>query len=417
MENSAVILIIPSASYRTGPFMNAIKKLDLKVLVISDKSQVFSGKYPDNLIIINFNHWKDKSVEISKWAKNNGLKAVIGVDEESIVLAANLSNFLNVDHNSIESVLLTKNKYLMRTELIKTGLCSPWFKIFSIYESSNKIINEISFPCVIKPTFLSGSRGVMRVNTKKELSEGIKTLNELLSLDELRKRGGKQSDYIMIEEYIPGKEVAIEGIVSEGKLTMLAIFDKPELLEGPTFEETIIVTPSVLTKKIQYSLLETLQVVVKALGIVKGPVHAEARINRNGNYILECASRSIGGLCSKVLEFQGGISLEELILRSYLGRNIEKSKLIGNARGVMMMPTEKKGILKEIGGVKDALVVKGVTDLQITVKPGEKLQPLPKGDRYLGFIFAGGNNQEFVINALKNAWSKIEIVLENDLSK
>ena len=417
MGNSAVILIIPSASYRTGPFMNAIKKLDLKVLVISDKSQVFSGKYPDNLIIINFNHWKDKSVEISKWAKNNGLKAVIGVDEESIVLAANLSNFLNVDHNSIESVLLTKNKYLMRTELKKTGLCSPWFKIFSIYESSNKIINEISFPCVIKPTFLSGSRGVMRVNTKKEFSEGIKTLNELLSLDELRKRGGKQSDYIMIEEYIPGKEVAIEGIVSEGKLTMLAIFDKPELLEGPTFEETIIVTPSVLTKKIQYSLLETLQVVVKALGIVKGPVHAEARINRNGNYILECASRSIGGLCSKVLEFQGGISLEELILRSYLGRNIEKSKLIGNARGVMMMPTEKKGILKEIGGVKDALVVNGVTDLQITVKPGEKLQPLPKGDRYLGFIFAEGNNQEFVINALKNAWSKIEIVLENDLSK
>ena len=416
MGNSAVILIIPSASYRTGPFMNAIKKLDLKVLVISDKSQVFSGKYPDNLIIINFNHWKDKSVEISKWAKNNGLKAVIGVDEESIVLAANLSNFLNVDHNSIESVLLTKNKYLMRTELKKTGLCSPWFKIFSIYESSNKIINEISFPCVIKPTFLSGSRGVMRVNTKKELSEGIKTLNELLSLDELRKRAGKQSDYIMIEEYIPGKEVAIEGIVSEGKLTMLAIFDKPELLEGPTFEETIIVTPSVLTKKIQYSLLETLQIVVKALGIVKGPVHAEARINKNGNYILECASRSIGGLCSKVLEFQGGISLEELILRAYLGRNIEKSKLIGNARGVMMMPTEKKGILKEIGGVKDALVVNGVTDLQITVKPGEKLQPLPKGDRYLGFIFAEGNNQEFVINALKNAWSKIEIVLENDLS-
>ena len=177
MGNSAVILIIPSASYRTGPFMNAIKKLDLKVLVISDKSQVFSGKYPDNLIIINFNHWKDKSVEISKWAKNNGLKAVIGVDEESIVLAANLSNFLNVDHNSIESVLLTKNKYLMRTELKKTGLCSPWFKIFSIYESSNKIINEISLPCVIKPTFLSGSRGVMRVNTKKELLQFCKKTN------------------------------------------------------------------------------------------------------------------------------------------------------------------------------------------------------------------------------------------------
>jgi len=413
MGNSAVILIIPSASYRTGPFMNAIKKLDLKVLVISDKSQVFSGKYPDNLIIINFNHWKDKSVEISKWAKNNGLKAVIGVDEESIVLAANLSNFLNVDHNSIESVLLTKNKYLMRTELKKTGLCSPWFKIFSIYESSNKIINEISFPCVIKPTFLSASRGVIRVNTIKELANGIKTINELLSLEEIRERGGEKSDWILVEEYIPGKEVAIEGIVSEGKLKVLAVFDKPEPLVGPTFEETIFVTPSILPEKTLYSLFETAEIAVNTLGIVKGPVHIEIRINSSGNYILECASRSIGGICSNVLEFHGGMSLEELILRSYLGRNVEKTKLTDTARGVMMMPNEKSGILKEIRGVEDALNVKGVTDLQITLKPGENLEPLPKGDRYLGFIFAEDKDQELVIKALKNAWSKIAVVLEN----
>ena len=412
MEKSAVILIIPSSSYRTGPFINAVKKLDLKVLIISDKSQVFSGKYPENLIIINFNHWKERSDEISKWAKNNCLKAVIGVDEESIVLAANISNFLNVEHNSVDSVLLTKDKYSMRNELLKVGVKSPWFKRFSIHESTNNIVNEISFPCVIKPTFLSASRGVLRVNTIKELSDSIKILHELLSLDELRKRGGEQSEWILFEEYIPGKEVAIEGIVSKGKVKILAVFDKPEPLEGPTFEETIIVTPSILTKNIQYSLFETLQIVVKALGIVKGPVHAEARINRNGNYILECASRSIGGLCSKVFEFQGGMSLEELILRSYLGRNIENSKLIANARGVMMMPTEKVGILKEIRGVKDVLAVKGITDIKITVKPDEKLEPLPKGDRYLGFIFAKGNDQEFVIKALKNAWSKIEVVLK-----
>ena len=142
-------------------------------------------------------------------------------------------------------------------------------------------------------------------------------------------------------------------------------------------------------------------------------MHIEVRINSSGNYILECASRSIGGLCSKVLEFQGGMSLEELILRSYLGRNVEKSKLTGSAKGVMMMPTEKKGILKEMRGVEDALNIKGVTDLKITVKPGEKLQPLPKGDRYLGFIFAEDKNQELVIKALKNAWSKIAVVLEN----
>jgi len=413
MEDSAVILIIPSASYRTSAFITVVEKLDLKVLVISDKSQVFSGKYPDNLMIINFHHWKDRLDEISEWSERNGLKAVIGVDEESIVLAANLSNYLKVEHNPVESVLLTKDKYLMRFELKNARLNSPWFKRFSIHDSPNKIINEISFPCVIKPTFLSASRGVIRVNTTKELAKGIKTINELLSLEEIRERGGEQSDWILVEEYIPGKEVAIEGIVSESKLKVLAVFDKPEPPVGPTFEETIFVTPSILPEKTLYSLFKTAQNAVNALGIVKGPVHIEVRINSRGNYILECASRSIGGLCSKILEFQGGMSLEELILRSYLGRNVEKSKLTGSARGVMMMPTEKMGTLKEIRGVENALNVKGVIDLQITVKPGEKLEPLPKGDRYLGFIFAEDENQELVIKALKNAWSKIGVVLEN----
>jgi len=413
MGDSAVILIIPSASYRTSAFITVVEKLDLKVLVISDKSQVFSGKYPDNLMIMNFHHWKDRLVEITEWSERNGLRAVIGVDEESILLAAILGKYLKVEHNPVESILITKNKYLMRLELKKSRLNSPWFKRFSIHDSSNKIINEISFPCVIKPTFLSASQGVIRVNTMKELDKGLKTINELLTLEEIRDRGGEQADWILIEEYIPGKEVSIEGIVSEGKLKVLAVFDKPDPLVGPTFEETIIVTPSILPEKTLYTLFENAQNAVNALEIVKGPVHIEVRINSSGNYILECASRSIGGLCSKVLEFQGGISLEELILRSYLGRNVERSKLTGSARGVMMMPTEKRGILKEMRGVADALNVKGITELQITVKPGEKLEPLPKGGRYLGFIFAENKDQELVIKALKNAWSKIRVVLEN----
>jgi len=135
---------------------------------------------------------------------------------------------------------------------------------------------------------------------------------------------------------------------------------------------------------------------LQALGISKGPVHIELRINDHGNYILECAARSIGGLCSKVLEFKGGMSLEELILRSALGRNVEKTQLIDKAKGVMMMPTEKRGILREIHGIKAALAVKGITDLQTTIKPGEMLEPLPKGDRYLGFLFAEGKDQDTV---------------------
>ena len=176
----------------------------------------------------------------------------------------------------------------------------------------------------------------------------------------------------------------------------------------------VLLLPSLLGITPEFSIFETTQNAINALRIVQGPVHVELRINSNGTYILECASRSIGGLCSKVLVFNDGMSLEELILRSCLGRNVTKSQLSSYARGVMMMPTEKMGILKEIKGVEDALNVKGVTDLKMNVKSGEKLEPLPKGDRYLGFIFAAGNDKELVIKSLKNAWSKIEVVLENN---
>ena len=409
----AVILIIPSASYRSNAFMNAADKLDLKILVVTDNSQVFSDQFPDNIITMNFDHWTEKLDEISEWSDRFNLMAVIGVDEESILLAAIFSQYLGIEHNSIESVMRTKNKLLMRFELKKARMNCPWFRSFSIEKLPDDIIEEINFPCVIKPTFLSASQGVLRVNNEQEFKEGFQILTDLLSQKKIKKRGGEEANYIMAEEYIPGNEVSIEGIVSQGKLKILAIFDKPEPLEGPTFEETIFVTPTTLSGSMQSSLYETAQQAMETLGIVKGPVHIEVRINSNGNYILECASRSIGGMCSKILEFQGGMSLEELILRSSLGRNIEKSNLSDTAKGVMMMPINNSGKLKEMRGVEEAISVDGITDLQITIKPGEMLDPLPKGDRYLGFLFAEGKNQEMVIKDLKNAWSKIEVVTED----
>ena len=392
--------------------MDAATKLDLKVLVITDKSQVFSEYYPEKVITMNFEHWEEGLENIREWSERYDLKAVIGVDEESIILAAKLSESLCIEHNSLESVKLTKNKYLMRRELKKSGLKSPWFKRFSIDEKPKDIFTELRLPCVLKPTFLSASQGVLRVNSFKDFVKGFELLSDLLTEMKVKKRGGDQVKWILVEEYIPGKEVSIEGIVNEGKLKDLAIFDKPEPLEGPIFQETILITPSILDEHLEFSLLETAQIALKALGIRKGPVHIELRINDKGNYILECAARSIGGLCSKVLEFKGGMSLEELILRSALGRNVEKTQLIDKAKGVMMMPTEKRGILREIHGIKAALAVKGITDVQITIKPGEMLEPLPKGDRYLGFLFAEGKDQDTVKIALQEAWLKIKVVLD-----
>ena len=300
----------------------------------------------------------------------------------------------------------------MRSELKKSGMKSPWFKRFPVHETPKDIFAELSFPCVLKPTFLSASQGVLRVNSFEEFGKGCEMLSDLLAEEKVKKRGGDEANWILVEEYIPGKEVSIEGIVNDGELKDLAIFDKPEPLEGPIFPETIFITPTILDEHLQFPLLETAQTALQALGISKGPVHIELRINDHGNYILECAARSIGGLCSKVLEFKGGMSLEELILRSALGRNVEKTQLIDKAKGVMMMPTEKRGILREIHGIKAALAVKGITDLQITIKPGEMLEPLPKGDRYLGFLFAEGKDQDTVKIALQEAWLKIKVVLE-----
>ena len=412
-SNSSVILIIPSGSYRTNAFMNAVIKLDLKVLVITDKSQVFSEHYPENVISMNFQLWKDWLDIIREWSERYYLKAVIGVDEESIVLAARLSESLGIEHNSLESVKITKDKYLMRRELKKFGLICPWFKRFSVHKLPKEIFSEISLPCVIKPTFLSASQGVLRVNSLEEFMGGFEMLIDLLSQDEMKMLGGEKANWILVEEFIPGKEVSIEGIVNNGILKDLAIFDKPEPLDGPTFPETIFVTPTILDEHIQLSILETAQTALTALKIVKGPVHVELRINNNGNYILECAARSIGGLCSRILEFKGGMSLEELILCSSLGRNVEKTKLIERAKGVMMMPIEKRGILREIIGIEAALSVRGITDLQTTIRLNEILEPLPKGGRYLGFLFAEGKDQDMVKKVLKKAWSKIEVVYEN----
>ena len=392
--------------------MHAAVKIGINILVITNNSQVFSEYYPENVITMNFEHWRESIENIRKWSERYDLKAVIGVDEESIILAAKLSESLCIEHNSLESVKLTKNKYLMRSELKKSGLKSPWFKRFSVHETPKDIFAELSFPCVLKPTFLSASQGVLRVNSFEEFGKGCEMLSDLLAEEKVKKRGGDQANWILVEEYIPGKEVSIEGIVNDGKLKELAIFDKPEPLEGPIFPETIFITPTILDEHLQFSLLETAQTALKALGISKGPVHIELRINDHGNYILECAARSIGGLCSKVLEFKGAMSLEELILRSALGRNIEKTQLIDKVVGVMMMPIEKSGILKEIQGIKAALAMKGITDLPTTINPGEILEPLPKGDRYLGFLFAEGKNQDSVKTVLQEAWSKIVIVFE-----
>ena len=412
-SNPGIILIIPCSSYRTNAFIEAVKRLELEVLILTNDTQVFEGISKNSIISLNFNHWTERITEIRLWSSKNNLTSVIGVDEESVMIAAEISKELGIVHNSIESVKKTRNKFLLRTCLKNNNLPSPWFNRFAIKEDPKKLIKKINYPCVLKPTFLSASQGVIRVDNKSDFIEGFKMLKELLARHEISRRNKEQSNWILIEEYIPGKEISIEGLVLNGKLKPLTLFDKPEPLEGPTFPETFFITPSKLENKTQVILFELAQQVIEALGIKHGPVHIEARINVEGIFILECAVRSIGGLCSKILQFSGGISLEELIIRSSLGRNVEKVQKNSKAKGIMIMPVIHGGVLKEIKGREKALSVKGITGLETTVTKGERLEPLPKEAKYPGFIFAEGRNQDAVENSLRKAWSVIEILFED----
>ena len=211
--------------------MDAVSKLELKVLVLTDKSQVFSEDYPDNVITMNFEHWRVHLDNIREWSVKHDLKAVLGVDEESIVLAARLSEVLGLVHNSLESVKLTKDKFLMRNALKDAGLKSPWFKRFSVHQAPQEYLKEISFPCILKPTFLSASQGVVLANSIEEFKRAFEMLSKLLAQAEVIKRGGEQANWLLVEEFLPGKEVSLEGIVSKGKLKELAISDKPETLD------------------------------------------------------------------------------------------------------------------------------------------------------------------------------------------
>jgi hypothetical protein len=211
---------------------------------------------------------------------------------------------------------------------------------------------------------------------------------------------------------LPGVEVALEGILERGKLKVLALFDKPDPLEGPFFEETIYVTPSRLPEAVQQAIFVHTDQAVKALGLHHGPIHAELRVNEAGPWLLEVAGRSIGGLCSETLQFGSDISLEELILRQAIGLEVTSLDRDNRANGVMMIPIPETGILKEVTGLAEAEAVAHIDRIEITAAINYPLIPLPEGESYLGFIFAGGETPAEVEAALRQAHTKLRFRIE-----
>lgn len=398
-----ILLLIPTQTYRAGAFLEAATRLNLEVVVGSNESQVLAPLTPETSLTLDLQHPEKSMGQIVAASSKKPFHAVLGVDDDTVILAAMANEALALSHNSVEAVEATRNKHLMREKWQYSNLISPHHELIALGENLPQIAKKIHYPCVLKPTFLSGSRGVIRANNGDEFLKACQQIETLLSRPEIKQKGGKEAQKILVEDYIPGQEVALEGLMVAGELKPLALFDKPDPLEGPLFVETIYVTPSRLPQNTQEQIIYVAQQAAKGLGLQAGPVHAELRFNEWGIWPIEIAARSIGGQCSSILAFSQNLSLEELILLHATGADIQSIQRQPEPAGVMMLPVEEEGVLKAVHGQEAAKSVAGIEKVTITIPVGQAVEPLPYGDRYLGFIFAKGKSPQAVEQALRNA--------------
>lgn len=404
-----VLLLIPSASYRAPDFMEAADALGIDVVVGCDQRQTLEELLPGRSLTIDLQQPETGAYQISLFAQHYPLDAIVAVDDGGTRVAALASQQLGLPYNSVEAVAATRSKYLLRERLASAGILSPWFKLIALNaHTDQQALADVEFPCVIKPLPLSGSRGVMRANDADELIAALVRLNAILEAEDCFDADG----HALIEGYIEGEEVALEGLMTDGRLRVLALFDKPDPLTGPFFEETIYVTPSRHTTATQEAVAGCVQRAAAGIGLRHGPIHAELRLNAAGAWPVDIAARSIGGLCSRTLTFGTGMSLEELILRHATGTPIPSFERESAAAGVMMIPIPRRGVLTAVHGVAGAAAVPGIESVTISIRPGQPVVPLPEGSEYLGFIFARAQDPADVEQALRAAHGALRFEIE-----
>ena len=336
--------------------------------------------------------------------REGGFSAVVAPDDATVELAGRVAAALGLAGNPPEAARLSRRKDLARDRLAAAGVRIPEYRVLDLRRPLD--LGRIAFPCVVKPVAMSGSRGVIRADDAAELAAAVGRARAIASdaFDE------EERSRLLIESFVPGVEVAVEGLVRGGRLEVLAVFDKPDPLDGPFFEESIYVTPSRLGAVAEARIVACVREAVAAFGLVSGPVHAEVRWHAGEAWLLEVAARTIGGECSKLLRFSAGHSLEEVVLAAALGRHLPPG-LASGAAGVMMLPTPRPGTLRRVEGVLDALNVPGVEEVSIAAGTGTELLPLPEGAAYLGYVFARGETPEFVEGALREATGRLRIVI------
>ena len=398
-----LLFVSTAHSYRNNDFVRAAESLLLEHLLLCDGDLASH----ERRVFVDFTDSDAVKNLVTKLHSENPFRAILALDDSGADVAATIAALLHLPHNQREAIAAARDKGLMRAALAVAGVPIPTFRRFSAQTPIEEIIPLLVFPCVIKPLLLNGSRGVIRVDAVPAFLSARQQVIDLL----VEIEGPTGEHAFLVESFIPGFEVALEAILDDGHLYPLAIFDKPDPLDGPLFEETIYVTPSRLPVPVQDHIIDTTRAAAQAIGLVSGPVHAELRINEDGVWVVEVAGRSIGGLCSRTLRFGVEDSLEVLILRQAMGSFVPTAPADHRASGVMMIPIPHAGILQRVEGIDQALAVPGIESIEITSPLHQPIRTLPAGESYLGFIFARAKTPAEVEAALRQAHQSLEITI------
>jgi biotin carboxylase len=404
-----LLLLTASHSYRAGAFLNAARAIGVPVTVGTDRRQVLARLHPEGNLELDFEDPPRMVEAILEFAERVPIHAVVAADDDGALPAAMAGAALGLRHVPIEAVMSCRDKFLMRVTLERAGRPGPRFERVPLSADPESVAARTDFPCVLKPIALAASRGVIRADDRDGWIAAFHRITRLLARADARGLGPSTDHFLLVEDYLPGAEVAVEGLITHGRLRVLAIFDKPDPLEGPFFEETIYVTPSRRPEAEQRAIVEETAAAAAALGLSDGPLHAELRVHQGRATVLEIAPRSIGGLCSRTLRFGTGASLEELILRHALGLEGAGMEREAGAAGVMMLPIGRAGVLQAVRGQDQARAVPGIEDLRLTIPLGTPVEPLPEGARYLGFLFARADAPGEVEAALREAHRRLDV--------
>jgi biotin carboxylase len=410
-----VLLLATTTGYQTRMFAAAAERHGIELVYATDRCDQIEDPWGDHAIPVRF-HEEWRSVDgLLKALETRPVTGIIAVGDRPTVMAAQVARLLDLPGHPPEAAAAARDKRIAREKFRAAGLLVPQSFAVPMGIDSFSVLPRVTFPAVLKPTVLSGSRGVIRVDDPLSFAAAFDRIRTLLSSDEVKELRDPESDVIQVEEYIAGAEYAFEGLLDRGQLRPIAIFDKPDPLEGPFFEETIYVTPSQIDSGIQEQITVAVRRAAQALGLHHGPIHAECRVNSRGPYILEVAARPIGGLCAKTLRFEcrgERIGFEELLLLHAAGEHTEEWRREHLASAVMMIPIPRSGTFRRVDGLHEGAALPYIDEIQITAKPDQRLLMLPEGASYLGFIFARASTARDAEGALREAHAKLRFTID-----